>query len=99
MTRRAVALPAAELQVLDGIARGLSNLEVGEEMHLAEATVKDYLRRAAGRLGVPNRRAHVVATAYRLGLLPAAVDQIPELVDALVTRYERTTGRRFEPIR
>jgi len=68
---RAPAAPALtdrELEVLQCVARGLSNAEVGRELHIGEATVKTHLLRAFEKLGVTDRTAAVTA-AYRAGLL------------------------------
>ena len=50
------------------MSRGLSNPEIGRELHIGEATVKTHLLRAFAKLGVDDRTAAVTA-AYRLGLL------------------------------
>ncbi len=63
-------LTARELQVLAGVARGLSNAAVGRELFIAEATVKTHLLRAFGKLGVDDRTA-AVTVAMQRGLLPA----------------------------
>ena len=68
---RAPATPVLtprELDVLGGVARGLSNAEVGAELHIGEATVKTHLVRVFEKLQVSDRTAAVTA-AYRLGLL------------------------------
>ena len=54
--------------MLGGVARGLSNAEVGAELHIGEATVKTHLVRVFEKLQVSDRTAAVTA-AYRLGLL------------------------------
>jgi DNA-binding NarL/FixJ family response regulator len=63
-------LTARELEVLAGVARGLSNAAVGRELFIAEATVKTHLLRAFGKLGVDDRTA-AVTVAMQRGLLPA----------------------------
>ena len=55
-----------EVQVLQCVARGLSNAEVGRELHIGEATVKTHLLRAFEKLGVTDRTAAVTA-AYKSG--------------------------------
>ncbi|MDR6863031.1 response regulator transcription factor [Phycicoccus sp. 3266] len=57
-----------ETQVLRCVARGLSNSEVGRELHIGEATVKTHLLRSFEKLGVTDRTAAVTA-AYRAGLI------------------------------
>ncbi|GAA2167325.1 response regulator transcription factor [Pedococcus bigeumensis] len=60
------ALTDREAQVLRCVARGLSNAEVGRELHIGEATVKTHLLRAFEKLGVTDRTAAVTA-AYKSG--------------------------------
>ncbi|MEU4408517.1 response regulator transcription factor [Streptosporangium sp. NPDC023963] len=48
-------LPPRERDVLHLVAEGRSNAEIGETLHLSEATVKGYLSSAFARLGVRNR--------------------------------------------
>jgi DNA-binding NarL/FixJ family response regulator len=57
-----------EVQVVQCVARGLSNAEVGRELHIGEATVKTHLLRAFEKLGVTDRTAAVTA-AWRAGLI------------------------------
>jgi ATP/maltotriose-dependent transcriptional regulator MalT len=57
-----------EAQVLQCVAKGLSNAEVGRELHIGEATVKTHLLRAFEKLGVADRTAAVTA-AYKAGLI------------------------------
>jgi len=66
---RAPATPALtdrEAQVLQCVAKGMSNAEVGRELHIGEATVKTHLLRAFEKLGVTDRTAAVTA-AYKSG--------------------------------
>ena len=69
MRAPAVEAPTArELEVLAGVARGLTNAEIGRELYIGEATVKTHLLRAFDKLGVTDRTAAVTA-AYRAGLI------------------------------
>jgi DNA-binding NarL/FixJ family response regulator len=61
------ALSPRELQVLRLVARGLSNVEIGRELSISEATVKTHLLRAFAKLGVSDRTA-AVTTALAAGL-------------------------------
>lgn len=63
-----LGISSRELEVLDGISRGLSNRELGRQLAVSENTIKSHVRRLFARLGV-HERAHAVARAYRLGLL------------------------------
>ena len=59
-----------ELEVLAGVARGLSNAAIGRELFITEATVKTHLIRLFTKLDVDDRtRADTVA--LERGLLPA----------------------------
>jgi DNA-binding NarL/FixJ family response regulator len=64
----APALTEREVEVIRCVARGLSNAQVGQELHIGEATVKTHLLRAFEKLGVDDRTAAVTA-AYRAGLI------------------------------
>jgi LuxR family maltose regulon positive regulatory protein len=61
-------LSQRELEILQLIAQGLSNREIGERLFLALSTVKGYNRDIYGKLGV-QRRTEAVARARELGLL------------------------------
>ncbi|WP_432574037.1 LuxR C-terminal-related transcriptional regulator [Kineococcus sp. SYSU DK005] len=60
------ALKEREQQVLHGISEGLSNLQIGQQLYLAEDTVKSHAKVLFRKLGVHDR-AH--AGAHRHGLL------------------------------
>jgi DNA-binding NarL/FixJ family response regulator len=62
------ALSAREVQVLELVAVGHTNAEIGRALHIAEATVKTHLLRAFTKLDVSDRTAAVTA-ARRRGVL------------------------------
>lgn len=62
------ALTDRERQVLDGMADGLTNAEIADELFLSVQTVNSYSKRVLAKLGARNR-AHTVALAYHHGLL------------------------------
>ncbi|WP_246256180.1 response regulator [Isoptericola halotolerans] len=67
--RTAEARPTPrEAEVLRLVERGLSNVAIGRELFIAEATVKTHLLRAFAKLGVDDRTA-AVAVARRRGWL------------------------------
>jgi DNA-binding NarL/FixJ family response regulator len=61
-------LSAREIQVLDLVAAGRSNKEVGETLHLSALTVKSHLARIGRKLGTGDR-AEMVALALRGGAI------------------------------
>ncbi|PPK70498.1 response regulator transcription factor [Actinokineospora auranticolor] len=61
-------LSGREVEVLRLVARGLTNADIGRELHISEATVKTHLLRAFGKLDVSDRTA-AVTTAMSRGLL------------------------------
>jgi DNA-binding NarL/FixJ family response regulator len=58
-------LSAREAEVLRLVARGLSNGDIGRELHIGEATVKTHLLRAFAKLGVSDRTAAVTTAMAR----------------------------------
>jgi DNA-binding NarL/FixJ family response regulator len=60
---------ARELEVLAGVARGLTNAEIGRELFIGEATVKTHLLRVFAKFGVDDRTRAVLMAVER-GLLP-----------------------------
>ncbi|MET7330108.1 response regulator transcription factor [Nonomuraea sp. NPDC005650] len=73
-TRLAGPRPAApvlserEREVLELVAQGLTNGEIGRRLFIGEATVKTYLLRVFGKLGVSDRTSAVLS-ALDLGLV------------------------------
>jgi two-component system nitrate/nitrite response regulator NarL len=61
-------LSARELDVLRGLARGLTGPQIAGELHVSPSTVKTHLQRLYERLGVSDRAA-AVAEGMRRGLI------------------------------
>jgi len=59
------ALTGQERRVLDLIAEGRTNRQIGEELELAEKTVKNYVSNLLAKLGM-SRRTEAAALAVRL---------------------------------
>lgn len=59
------ALTDQERRILDLIGEGLTNRQIGEAMHLAEKTVKNYVSSLLAKLGM-ERRTQAAAYAARL---------------------------------
>jgi DNA-binding NarL/FixJ family response regulator len=62
---RLAALSPQERRILDYIAEGLTNRQIGEAMFLAEKTVKNYVSNMLSKLGMA-RRTEAAAYAARL---------------------------------
>ena len=64
----AVSPTARELEVLQHIADGLANREIGTKLFLSEETVKSHVRHLLAKL-TARSRAHAVAVGLRRGLI------------------------------
>ena len=66
----AAVLSEREAAVLDAVARGLSNREIGRQLWISEQTVKFHLRNVYRKLGISSR-TEAVRYAYRTGRVAA----------------------------
>jgi len=73
LTRAAAADPGLspqEERILELIGEGLTNRQIGERLHLAEQTVKNYVSRLMSKLGLERRvQAALYATRRRKGVI------------------------------
>lgn len=83
--RAGTPLTVTQLRILSLLAEGLTRAEIGDELHVAETTVREHTRRIRSALGARNA-AHSVALAIRTRQLPAApgteADPVAEIDDA-----------------
>jgi DNA-binding NarL/FixJ family response regulator len=64
------ALTERELEVLALVARGLSNAEIAERLHVSPATAKTHVGRLLTKLDARDR-AQLIIAAYESGLVSA----------------------------
>jgi two-component system, NarL family, response regulator LiaR len=64
-----LGITARELEILNLVARGLSNREIAAELFVSENTVKTHCARTFDKLGAA-RRTQAVQRGKELGLLP-----------------------------
>ncbi len=62
---RLTSLTAQERRILELIGEGMTNRQIGERLHLAEKTVKNYVSSLLGKLGL-ERRTQAAAFVVRL---------------------------------
>jgi DNA-binding NarL/FixJ family response regulator len=62
------SLSEREREVVGLIGQGMSNAEIGNALHLSEATVKGYVSAVLGKIGAVNR-VQAALVAYRGGLI------------------------------
>lgn len=63
-------LTEREREVLQLVARGRNNVEISQDLHVTEATVKSHIGHLFAKIGVRDR-AQAVVTAYESGLVQA----------------------------
>lgn len=61
-------LSSREIEVVERIANGMSNKEIGAALGISEATVKTHVNNIMGKLGA-NDRTHAVTIALRRGFI------------------------------
>jgi DNA-binding NarL/FixJ family response regulator len=61
-------LTSREIEILEGIARGLSNKRIADALGITEGTVKTHVNNILGKLGADDR-THAVTLALRRGVI------------------------------
>ena len=61
-------LTARELEILELIARGLSNAEIAEQLIVSNATIKTHVARVLVKLGLRDR-VQAIVFAYETGVI------------------------------
>lgn len=63
------SLGSRQMEILEMVAEGLSNAQIGRRLYLSESTIKQHLRSAYKALGVKNRNqaARLVRNSHSLG--------------------------------
>ena len=67
--REDLGITRREMEILELIARGMSNREIAEKLYVSENTVKTHCSRAFDKLGA-KRRTQAVQIGKECGLLP-----------------------------
>jgi DNA-binding NarL/FixJ family response regulator len=62
------ALSPREIEILNLVATGISNKEIGDQLFISEGTVKNHLSKILGKLGVKDR-LQAVLKAKEIGLI------------------------------
>jgi DNA-binding CsgD family transcriptional regulator len=73
---RTTELTATEREVLDDVARGLNNIQIGLKQFRSTETIRTHMKNIFFKLKARNR-AHAVAIAYDTGLLRCRIPHLP----------------------
>lgn len=89
-------LTEREIQVLQGVADGLTSKKIGARLTITESTVKTHVRRIFRKLGARDR-VHALRLGFELGYLKA----VPGVADPYALRLSRIHAvlRKAQPMR
>jgi DNA-binding CsgD family transcriptional regulator len=73
---RPTKLTATEREVLDDVARGLNNIQIGLKQFRSTETIRTHMKNIFFKLKARNR-AHAVAIAYDTGILDCRLPHLP----------------------
>jgi DNA-binding CsgD family transcriptional regulator len=73
---RPAELTAIEREVLDDVARGLNNIQIGVKQFRSTETIRTHMKNIFFKLKARNR-AHAVAIAYDTGILHCRLPHLP----------------------
>lgn len=68
-----------QLRVLELVAEGLTNDEIGQRLYISESTVRFHLQKLKSKVGARNK-TQLIVRAIRIGLLPPAEDEVASCV-------------------
>ncbi|MET8848582.1 helix-turn-helix transcriptional regulator [Amycolatopsis sp. NPDC004625] len=88
-------LTATEREVLDDVARGLSNIQIALKQFRSPETIRTHVKNILAKLKARNR-AHAVAIAHETGILPCPLPHLPT-TQALPQRVPPPGHARCEP--
>ncbi len=74
---RIASLTAQERRILDLLAEGLTNRQIGERLHLAEKTVKNYVSNVLMKLGMERRTEAAVYAARQADRMARTHGTVP----------------------
>jgi DNA-binding CsgD family transcriptional regulator len=73
---RSSALTAIERGILDDVALGLNNIQIGMKQHRSPETIRTHMKSIFAKLKARNR-AQAVANAYNTGILHCPLPHLP----------------------
>ncbi|MGV9367101.1 response regulator transcription factor [Amycolatopsis sp. NPDC003731] len=74
---KSAELTATEREVLDDVALGLNNIQIGAKQFRSTETIRTHMKNIFAKLKARNR-AHAVAIAYNAGILRCPVPHLPQ---------------------